>query len=76
MKRVFLVILLLFTSFASIHAERIATLDGMGEGGRPYIIESMPDGSIRGRTQEPLNLTKAILTGLGIVLLSIFCSSR
>ena len=72
MKRVFLVILLIFTSFASIHAERIATFEGMGEGGRPYVVETMPDGTLRGRTQPPINLTKAILTGIGIFILSMF----
>ena len=74
MKRVFLVILLLFTSFASIHAERIATFEEMGEGGRPYIVETMPDGTIRGRTQPTYSLTARVLTGIGILLLSIFCT--
>ena len=74
MKRVLLVLLLVFTSFASIHAERIARFEGMGENGGTYVIDRRPDGSLHGHTQQPINLTKAILTGIGILLLGIFSS--
>ena len=76
MKRVFLILLLFFTSFASVHAERIATFEGMGEGGRPYVIDRGADGTLRGHTAEPFSLTKVVLAGIGIAILAIFNASR
>lgn len=74
MKRVLLVLLLVFTSLTSIHAERIATFEGLGDGGRPYVIDRNSDGTLHGHTQAPFSLTKAVLAGLGIIILGILSS--
>ena len=75
MKRVCLVILLLFSSFASLQAERIAELRPV-DPEKTYEIYRRPDGTIVGKPAEPVSLTKLILAGIGVALLAIFSNSN
>ena len=64
--------MLFFTSFASVHAERVATFEGMGKGGRDYVVDKLEDGTYYGRTERSFSLTKAALAGIGLAILAIF----
>ena len=74
MKRFCFVILLFFTSFASLQAERIGRFEPI-DPNRAYVVERNSNGTIVGRPEEPFSLTKLVVTGLGILVLAIFGSS-
>ena len=71
MKRVFLLILLLFTSFASLQAQKLGEFHPY-DPNKIYVITENPDGTIVGKPKESPGWGTVVVAGLALLLVGIF----